>query len=43
MTIIVFAIVRAIPGDPAQVILGQRATADAIANLTKELGLDRPW
>ncbi len=43
MTIIVFAIVRAIPGDPAQVILGQRATADAIASLTKELGLDRPW
>jgi peptide/nickel transport system permease protein len=43
MTIIVFAIVRAIPGDPAQVILGQRATADAIASLTKELGLDQPW
>ncbi len=43
MTIIVFAIVRAIPGDPAQVILGQRAKADAIASLTKELGLDRPW
>lgn len=43
MTLIVFAIIRAIPGDPAQVILGQRATADAIASLTKELGLDKAW
>lgn len=43
MTLVVFAIIRAIPGDPAQVILGQRATKEAIATLTKELGLDRPW
>ncbi|CAH2715636.1 MULTISPECIES: ABC transporter permease [Neobacillus] len=43
MTLVVFAIIHAIPGNPAQVILGQRATAESIANLTKELGLDRPW
>ncbi|MCD4838908.1 MULTISPECIES: ABC transporter permease [Neobacillus] len=43
MTLVVFAIIHAIPGNPAQVILGQRATAEAIATLTKELGLDRPW
>jgi peptide/nickel transport system permease protein len=43
MTLVVFAIIHAIPGNPAQVILGQRATADSIAALTKELGLDRPW
>ncbi|WP_066070118.1 ABC transporter permease [Neobacillus soli] len=43
MTLIVFAIIHAIPGNPAQVILGQRATAESIANLTKALGLDRPW
>jgi peptide/nickel transport system permease protein len=43
MTIVVFAIIHAIPGNPAQVILGQRATAESIATLTKELGLDRPW
>jgi peptide/nickel transport system permease protein len=43
MTLVVFAIIHAIPGNPAQVILGQRATAEAIANLTRELGLDRPW
>ncbi|MFJ5716250.1 ABC transporter permease [Neobacillus sp. NPDC093127] len=43
MTLVVFAIIHAIPGNPAQVILGQRATAESIANLTRELGLDRPW
>ncbi|WP_156177754.1 ABC transporter permease [Bacillus sp. SA1-12] len=43
MTLIVFAIIHAIPGDPAQVILGQKATKEAIATLTRELGLDRPW
>ncbi|MGX6444713.1 ABC transporter permease [Neobacillus sp. K501] len=43
MTLVVFAIIHAIPGNPAQVILGQRATAESIATLTKELGLDRPW
>jgi peptide/nickel transport system permease protein len=43
MTLIVFAIIHAIPGNPAQVILGQRATPEAIAEVTKQLGLDRPW
>lgn len=43
MTLVVFGIIHAIPGNPAQVILGQRATQEAIATLTKELGLDRPW
>ncbi|TCN24512.1 ABC transporter permease [Mesobacillus foraminis] len=43
MTLVVFAIIHAIPGDPAQVILGQRATKEAIETLTRELGLDRPW
>ncbi|MBU8880662.1 ABC transporter permease [Bacillus sp. FJAT-29790] len=42
MTLVVFAIIHAIPGDPAQVILGQKATKEAIATLTRELGLDRP-
>ncbi len=43
MTLIVFLIIRAIPGNPAQVILGQRATADAVSALTQQLGLDKPW
>lgn len=43
MTFIVFLIIRAIPGDPAQVILGQQATAETIAALRQKLGLDNPW
>jgi peptide/nickel transport system permease protein len=43
MTLVVFAIIHAIPGNPAQVILGQRATKEAIATLTRELGLNNPW
>lgn len=43
MTFIVFLIIRAIPGDPAQVILGQQATAEAIAALREKLGLNDPW
>ena len=36
-------IIRAIPGNPAQVILGQQATAEAVAALSVKLGLDKPW
>lgn len=43
MTFIVFLIIRAIPGDPAQVILGQQASEDAIKALRTTLGLDNPW
>ena len=43
MTFVVFLIIRAIPGDPAQVILGQQATEQAMAALRAKLGLDNPW
>ncbi|MFC7373637.1 ABC transporter permease [Fictibacillus iocasae] len=43
MVFIVFMMIRAIPGNPAQLILGQQATERAVAALTKELGLDQPW
>ncbi|UII56654.1 ABC transporter permease [Cytobacillus spongiae] len=43
LSLIVFFMIRAIPGDPAQIILGQLATKEAIAQLTRELGLDQPW
>lgn len=42
MTLIVFSLIHAIPGNPAQVILGQQATPGAVAALTKEMGLDQP-
>ncbi len=37
-----FLIIRAIPGDPAQVILGQQATKEAVEALRTQLGLDNP-
>jgi peptide/nickel transport system permease protein len=43
MTIIVFSIIRAIPGDPAETILGEKATLESKAALRTELGLDKPW
>lgn len=43
LSLVVFFMIRAIPGDPAQLILGQLATKEAIADLTKQLGLDQPW
>ncbi|MGV2495292.1 ABC transporter permease [Pelagerythrobacter aerophilus] len=38
----VFLLVRLIPGDPAQVMLGEGASPEAIASLRAELGLNRP-
>ncbi|WP_458026106.1 ABC transporter permease [Pseudalkalibacillus sp. Hm43] len=43
MSLIVFFLIRAIPGDPAQIILGQQASKEAIAQLRDSLGLDEPW
>jgi peptide/nickel transport system permease protein len=43
MVFIVFMMIRAIPGNPAQIILGQQASKEAIVALTKQLGLNRPW
>ncbi|EIT84659.1 Dipeptide ABC superfamily ATP binding cassette transporter, membrane protein [Fictibacillus macauensis ZFHKF-1] len=43
MVFIVFMMIRAIPGNPAQLILGQQASKQAIEELTKQLGLTEPW
>jgi ABC-type dipeptide/oligopeptide/nickel transport system permease component len=39
---LVFVIVRVIPGDPAAAILGDQATPAAVAALNAKLGLDKP-
>jgi glutathione transport system permease protein len=39
---LVFVVIRIVPGDPAQVILGDQADATAIAALRARLGIDRP-
>lgn len=40
---IVFGIMNLTPGDPATVMLGQKATPEAIAKLNQELGFDQPF
>jgi len=42
ITVLVFLMVHLVPGDPAQVMLGERASAETLAELRKELGLDQP-
>ena len=42
VAVLVFGIVRLIPGDPAQVMLGEGADPAAVADLRREMGLDRP-
>ncbi|WP_100010496.1 ABC transporter permease [Lentibacillus sediminis] len=43
MTLITFSIVHLIPGNPAQVMLGETATAEAIADLEESMGLNEPY
>ena len=42
VSLVVFCMVRAIPGDPAQILLGQQATPQRVAELRAQLGLDQP-
>jgi peptide/nickel transport system permease protein len=42
VSVVVFLMVRAIPGDAAHVLLGPTATQDQIFALRTEMGLDRP-
>ncbi|MEH7223338.1 ABC transporter permease [Bacillus sp. JJ1566] len=43
MSLIVFFMLRLIPGDPADAILGEKASPAAKEALTQQLGLDEPW
>lgn len=42
-SIIIFAVTQLLPGDVAQLVLGQFATEEAIANLREEYGLNNPF
>ncbi len=42
VSLLVFTFIHLIPGDPAVVMLGQRATPEAITKLRKQLNLDKP-
>lgn len=41
VSVVVFVMVRAIPGDPARILLGQTATEEQVRALRAQLGLDQ--
>ncbi len=43
VSVIVFVITSILPGDVADIILGQSATPETLAALRAELGMDQPW
>ena len=42
LSILVFIWIRALPGGPAQALLGERATPETVAQIEREYGLDDP-
>lgn len=42
VALIVFAVTRMIPGDPASTMLGPQASVEEVANLREQLGLNQP-
>ena len=43
ITVVVFLMIYLVPGDPAQVMLGERANAETLAALRQDMGLDQPF
>lgn len=43
ISLLVFLMLYLVPGDPAQVMLGERANAETLAALRSEMGLDQPF
>lgn len=42
VSLLIFLVTQAMPGDVARVVLGTRATPETLATLREQLGLDRP-
>jgi peptide/nickel transport system permease protein len=42
VSLIVFALIALIPGDPARIMLGEEASRESLEVLRKQMGLDRP-
>lgn len=42
-SLIVFAVMAVLPGDPARVALGLNASEESVAQMREEFGLERPW
>jgi peptide/nickel transport system permease protein len=43
LSILLFGWLRALPGGPAQAILGERATPEQVAAIERQFGMDQPW
>jgi peptide/nickel transport system permease protein len=43
VSLVVFALLRLVPGDPAELLLGDLADPATLASLRAQLGLDLPW
>lgn len=43
ISILVFLLLRLVPGDPARVMAGEHASKEALEELRRELGLDKPF
>jgi peptide/nickel transport system permease protein len=41
--VVAFLLLHLAPGDPAELMLGENATPEQVAQLRTRLGLDRPW
>jgi len=39
---LLFIMIHLVPGDPARILLGPRATPEMIANISQQMGLDQP-
>jgi peptide/nickel transport system permease protein len=42
LSILIFVWIRALPGSPAEALLGERATPEAVAQIRHQYGLDKP-
>lgn len=42
VSVLVFSVMQLIPGDPAEMVAGENASEEDIANIRRQLGLDRP-
>ena len=42
LSVLLFAWLRALPGDPARALLGEKATPEAIARINEQYGFDKP-
>jgi len=43
VSFVIFAVMQAVPGDPAEIILGMSAQPDTLAALRSQLGLNQPF